>query len=202
MSGTANSTTAANNILPPPRRTGDANADILSLTRWFNDFYDQITKVLNVPGALQNISSAGLLGAPAGWQSSVDTKQTATDASVAALNTSTNTSITALNADITALNGDVTTLNGDITTLNGDFTTLNTALTATNAALAALTTRVSDLEDALTLAGIIPVTALPGLNSTGIQLLVHNDGGVQLQPVTLTADNGAGAGFRALVVPN
>lgn len=159
----ANSTTAANQTLPPPRRTGDSSADILSQIRWFNDFYDQITKVMNVPGVIQDLSDAGLVGAPAGWFASV-------------------------NAQLAALGPSLTSLQASITTLNGDITTLNTT--------------VSNLQAALTLAGIIPVTPSPALNATAIQLLVHNNGGVHLQPVTLTVADGAGVGFRAIVVPN
>lgn len=148
MSGT-NSTTLANQTLPPPRRSGDANADMLMQLRWFNDFYDQITKVLNVPGVIQDLSDAGLIGAPTGW-----------------------------------------------------FANVNTQLAALGPSLTSLTTAVSNLQAALTLAGIIPVTPSPALNATAIQLLVHNNGGVHLQPVTLTVADGAGVGFRALVVPN
>lgn len=139
----------ANQTLAPPRRSGDDKADMLQQIRWFNDFYDQYTKVLNVPGVIKTLTDAGLLDAPAGF-----------------------------------------------------FTSVTTQLATLTTQVAALTDQLTALQQALTSAGIIPITLVPGLNATAIQLLVHNDGGVQLQPVTLTVDDGGGVGFRAIVVPN
>lgn len=66
--------TTANTVLPPPRRTGQTTSDLLMQLRWFNDFYDQIEKVLNVPGVIQTLNDTGLLAAPNGWFDAV-TKQ-------------------------------------------------------------------------------------------------------------------------------
>jgi len=142
-------TKGANATLPPPRRTGNDAADVLMQVRWFNDFYDQFIKVLNVPTAIDTLQKAGLLAAPVAW----------------------------------------------LTTVTNEIASLQASVTS-------LTAQIASLQAALDTAGILPVTPLPGLNATAIHLLVHNNGGVQLQPVTLTVPDGAGTGFRALVVPN
>ena len=45
-------TVAGNNILPPPRLSGDPQQDTQVLLRWMNDLYDRLVKVANVIGTL------------------------------------------------------------------------------------------------------------------------------------------------------
>lgn len=47
--------------LGPPRNTGSTQADAQMQVRWLADFYDLFTRVLNIPGAIQTLSDAGLL---------------------------------------------------------------------------------------------------------------------------------------------
>lgn len=146
----------ANTQLPPPRRTGETTSDLLMQLRWFNDFYDQITKVLDVPGAIQALNTTGLLGAPAGW----------------------------------------------FDTVSKELASLTTSMNNLTTAVQGLTTSLTNQESALTLSGIFPVVAAPGLNNTGIHLLLNNNGGVNAPRVTLSVPDGGGTGFRALLVPN
>ena len=59
MSGTSSTpapVTTGNNLLSPPRLTGNAQQDASILLRWMNDFYDRVVKVANVIGTQQQLA--------------------------------------------------------------------------------------------------------------------------------------------------
>lgn len=95
MSG---STKGANLSLPPPRRTGNDQADLLMQVRWFNDFYDQFVKVLDVATAINTLKAAGLLDAPSGWLTSVNNQLASMAATLTSLTNQVNNMQAALDA--------------------------------------------------------------------------------------------------------
>ena len=202
---TAPTSPAANTTLPPPRRTGQTASDLLMQLRWFNDFYDQMIKVLDIPGAIQTLTASGVLEAPAGWFDTITKQLTDLTASTSSLNEATsslNEAVTGLIAAVNTLNTSVSNLNtraDDLTTTVNDLSTsVEGLITTTTDQGVALTNQ----ESALTLSGIFPLVETPGANNTAIHLLLNNNAGVNAPRVTLSVPDGGGAGFRALLVPN